>query len=76
MENITLLQKAKLFESSRTQKKFINDEDLELAIAWAKGEVSIKQVKLVLSLSSHTRVHTFLADCFKTYINTEEQLNK
>jgi hypothetical protein len=74
-EKKTLLEKAKLVNSVKTHQHFINEEKLELGIAWAKEEISIAQLIAVLQFQSPNKAYTFLSNCFKAYINTEEQRN-
>jgi hypothetical protein len=70
-ENNTLLEKAKLVKS-RTHKHFINEEKLELGIAWAKEEINIAQLIAVLEFKSPNKAYTFLSNCFKAIINNEQ----
>lgn len=47
----TLLQKAKEVEMIRGSKLAFTKDEIELAIAWAKGDVALKQVCVTLKMS-------------------------
>jgi len=44
----TLLEKAKDIDSYKSNTTPVTDEEIELAFAWLKGEVTLKQVSLAL----------------------------
>lgn len=52
MEKKTLLEKAKEI-NTHPSKIFNNDELMELALAWAKDEIRLKQVVNVLGLDKN-----------------------
>lgn len=61
----TLLQKAKEEVISKKKVSF-SQEEMELAVAWAKGEVSSKQVKNALNTSSGE--YLFLSRALRAHI--------
>jgi hypothetical protein len=71
----TLLEKAKLLNTKKIQKKYIDKERMDLGIAWAKEEINIAQLIGVLEFESPNKAYTFLSNCFKSYINNEENKN-
>lgn len=75
-EKKTLLEQAKLIKGKKAHKKFINEEEMELGLAWAREELTLNQVMEVLASNSQTQVYSFLAQCFKVYVNTEDKRNK
>jgi hypothetical protein len=60
----TLLEKAKEIESKR-MPSVITEEKYDLAIAWAKGEISLRQIQKVLGYKNVNASYVFLANCFK-----------
>jgi hypothetical protein len=75
-QSLSLIEQAKLIKGKKAHKKFINEEEMELALAWAREELTLNQIMEVLVLSSQTQVYSFLAQCFKVYVNTEDKRNK
>lgn len=63
----TLLQKARQVKSRLVYRTNITDEEVELAVAWAKGEISFKQVREVLGIA-HTTCYAWLAVRLREYI--------
>jgi hypothetical protein len=72
-ENKTLLEKAKLIKVKKPHKSLISEEEMDVALAWTKEELTLSQVMEVLALTSPTSVYSFLAKCFKYYVNTEKK---
>ena len=67
--NKTLLEIAKNLKIRNTNKKIFNDEEIELAIAWAKGEINLKQITEVLPfLKSQTQAYVFISNCFRNLV--------
>jgi hypothetical protein len=67
-EKITLLESARLINSKKTQKKYIDEERMDLALAWIKEEINLHQMQIVLDAKSLTNVYAFLSRCFKVYV--------
>lgn len=44
----TLLEKAKSVKSFKSNQTPVTDEEIELAVAWLKGEITLKQVSVAL----------------------------
>ena len=65
-EKQTLLQKAKSIEGNR---KEVNDEEYELCLAWAKGELSFRQIQTVMGFPGINTVYVLLVIAFKRYYN-------
>ena len=72
-KNKTLLEKAKLIKIKKPHKTLISEEEMDVALAWTKEELTLSQVMEVLALTSPTSVYSFLAKCFKYYVNTEKK---
>ena len=68
-ENKTLLEQARLLKVKSAHKQFINEEERELGLAWAREELTLLQMSGVLNYKGQTQVYKFLATCFKVYIN-------
>ena len=67
--NETLLEIAKNLSVRNTSKKVYNDEEIELAIAWAKAEINLKQITQVLPyLKSQTQAYVFISNCFRNLV--------
>lgn len=69
----TLLQRAKSAGSATKRK--ITKGHIELAIAWVKNEVQIKQVAKAIRGSS-TSAYTLLSNALKIYMIDNNILNK
>ncbi len=65
-----LLEEAKTIPVGR-HKSFYNENEIGLALSWAKGEITIKQMKGVLD-TSQVGVYVFLAKSLKQHINTKD----
>jgi len=63
----TLLEKALHIPSNGKPNK-ISDEEVGLAVAWANGRISQKQVSHALGLKTGTSVYTPLALALRQYI--------
>lgn len=61
----TLLEKAKASQGKSNLK--INEESIELAVAWGKGEISLDAVKEAMGTNG-TSVYVFLARALREYI--------
>lgn len=69
----TLLQKAKVLQLSGKNKQ-ISGEQVEVAVAWAKGEITYSQAQSVLSASKTISVYPQLARALKIYLLKEKDL--
>lgn len=70
MENKTLLQKAKQIRSEGKTKGItinITHEHIELAIAWAKGEIRLSEISQVIPIHSRN-LYPFLAFALREHI--------
>jgi len=67
---MSLLSEAKKHKVQTVAKFHISAEHIELAGAWARGEVRLAQVTKVLKLpaSNGSQVYTFLARALREYI--------
>ena len=61
----TLLEKAKEIKTSQTKETNISEEEYQLGVAWAKGEISFRQIQKVLNYKNVNSVYGFLSHCFK-----------
>lgn len=69
-QKVSLLDKAKSIKRKNTVGEKINNEHIELALAWADDEIGIRQIQKALGLGSPTAVYSFLAISLKKYIET------
>ena len=67
MSNQTLLEKAKKIKAYKVRTK-INDEEYELGLAWAKGEVSISQIQKSIGYKCNSSAYALLSQCFARYV--------
>ena len=66
---LEIAQKVKI----RTMKKVFDDEEIELCTAWAKGEISLKQVtEVVPFIRSETHAYVFISNCFKYLVQSNK----
>ena len=65
----TLLQKAKAV-TTRTAMRRVTEEEIELAVAWAKGEISYSQAMVALNGNDKSQVPIYsrLAIALRDYI--------
>ena len=73
-----MTKKPTLLEVAKKQKtgvysKGASAEEVEVALAWAKGEVSLSQIMRAMKVSNINVVYTKLAHCFKVYINSKKK---
>ena len=61
----TLIEKAKEIGEKRDVNQNITPEQYELGVAWAKGEVSLRQMQKVLGYNNVNSAYGFLSKCFK-----------
>ena len=61
----TLLQKAKEFKVKNRRENSFSDEDMELAIAWIKNEITAKQVGNAWSMKIPTSITYRLANTLR-----------
>lgn len=67
----TLVEKAKeIKRKSKTEE--LNKDQIELAVAWAKNEISMTSVSKVLDIKNNSNVYTFLALALRQYIQENE----
>lgn len=72
MKKESLLEKAKKVGRKNNTKPDITDEHVELALAWARGEVSYSQIKKVLGLTVPSTTYSFLAFSLRKHIENEK----
>ena len=61
----TLLEKAKEIGAKKIKRAPISEEEYELGIAWAKEELSLRQIQKVLGYKNVNTVYVFLTTCLK-----------
>jgi len=64
----TLLQKAKKTATKTYRKSNFSNEHIELAIAWAKDEVTFSQCKVVLNCKGGNDTYIQLLRILKQYV--------
>jgi len=50
----------------------ITDDQYELGLAWARGEVSIREITTVLKYKNVNSTYGFLSKCFKKLIQSNQ----
>ena len=67
----SLLLKAKSIKSKTIEK--VSEEQIELALAWARGEVSYTQVNFAITgkETNSGKCYTFIANGLKKYIQNK-----
>ena len=65
----TLLDKAKDLRPKNKVKQDVTEEEYQLAIAWVKGEISLRQIKEVMGYDNVNSSYVFLSHCFKYSIS-------
>jgi hypothetical protein len=69
----TLVEQAKLIKAGKDHKIFISEEEMEVALAWAREELTLNQVMEVLVLNNPSSVFRFLSKCFKSYVYLQKK---
>lgn len=72
MKKESLLEKAKKVGRKNNTTQNITDEHIELALAWARGDVSYSQIKKVLGLTVPSTIYSFLAFSLRKHIENEK----
>lgn len=67
----TLLEAARASVKKREAKEY-TDEQIELALAWVAGEVTISQMARVLGYSQPAAVYPFLALALRQYLSSDK----
>jgi len=65
---MTLLEKAKAFKSN-SRRAHINHDMIELALAWLKGDVSLKQVQSVLNKHPGSQIYSVITQILREAYN-------
>lgn len=60
-KTMSLLEKAKSMPRSDNRRHGVTQEEMELAIGWAKNEIGMQQVANITELKHSSNVYTFLA---------------
>jgi hypothetical protein len=68
----TLLDKAKALNVKSKRSK-VTEEEIELAVGWAKGEINYSQAQQILSPTSPMNVYCRLALALKEYVGRNGQ---
>ena len=72
MKKESLLEKAKKIERKNPMADNINAEHIELALAWARGEVSLSQIQKVLAMNVPSTIYSFLAFALRKHIQNKK----
>lgn len=72
MKKESLLEKAKKVGRKNNTTHDITYEHVELALAWARGEVSYSQIKKVLGLTVPSTIYSFLAFSLRKHIENKK----
>jgi len=72
MKKESLLEKAKKVGRKNNTTQDITAEHVELALAWARGDVSYTQIKKALGLTVPSTIYYFLALSLRKHIETKK----
>lgn len=64
----SLLQKAKAIPARKSKDNFASKQEIELALAWVKGEVTLAQASIGFDCKSTNAVYTKLLFVLKHFI--------
>ena len=64
----SLLEQAKKIQSGRKTQREITKQDIELALAWTRDEVSVTQIHKVIDGASGVGIYIFLAKALKQHV--------
>lgn len=73
MPKKSLLEQAKEVGRTSKIKAVYTDEHVDLALAWAKGDVSLSQVGAVLKITGTNAVYCMLALCLQRHIQSQSK---
>lgn len=65
-KGLSLLDKSNSVKKNRSKR---TEEDVELALAWAKGEISITAVAIAKGFTATSTCYQYLALTFKSYFS-------
>jgi len=68
MKEKKLIDKAKSFKTGNRKKMIINDEIIELSLAWANNELTMRQVAFALNKTIGINCYPILANALKEYL--------
>lgn len=74
-KQLTLLEKAKQSALGNKKHKVISNESIELAVAWASGEISFTQLMFAAELRSTSATYCFIARAFEAYVRSSKVKN-
>ena len=60
---------------NKAHKTTFGEQDVEVAIAWAKGELTLAQIAATYKIKNQMQVYTYIARSFKAYyqLNTTKR---
>lgn len=70
----TLLERARRESNSKKPFRCTDNERMLLALAWARGEITLSAMQKVLGLKNTTTAYTHIAQGFREYIQQNENL--
>jgi hypothetical protein len=70
-KKLTLLEIAKKTKARGKPYKEYKQEEIELALAWVKGEVNMQQIQKALGLKNAANSYSFLVHALKYYIRNK-----
>lgn len=65
---MSLLEEAKKIAIRRRSQGTSNSEEVELAVAWARGEVALVQVRSIMGIKNGGNVYPMLAQGLRAFI--------
>lgn len=71
---MSLLEKAQELKSKRNNKKQVSQEDIELALAWVRGEVTLAQCSFAWEMKSFgPQIYAKIAIALRTYLLSQNE---
>ena len=68
----SLLEKATKIGRKNNTTQNITEEHIELALGWARGDVSYSQIKAVLGLTVPSTIYSFLAFSLRKHLEKQK----
>jgi len=69
---MSLLQQAKQVTKKQKTTHFFSKEEIELALGWAKGEVTLNQVHRVIGTKQISQVYHFVARALRQHFSNKK----
>lgn len=65
---MTLLEQAKKLGKAPSKRINITGDHIELAVAWAKGEINMTAISKIMGFKYNSQTYVFLATALREYV--------